>query len=149
MKTCSTPWCRVLMALVLLVALAASPVSATEEADAAAGPAVDEAPAAQFTLPVTVAGMQVAIDAETGRLRPPTPAEAKALADAFQQTFGGDRLARKTIVRKDAHGMLTAHVDLSLLDHYVAEVQADGTLATRCVSHSSETGHSHAAPEEK
>lgn len=152
MKTCLNPWCRALVGLALLVALVAPPVSAAEEAPEAAAPAAAaEVDAGQVSLPVNVAGMQVSIDPQTGRLRQPTPAEAKALSAAFQQAFAPNRIARKVIVQKDANGMMTAQVDLSLLDQYVVEVQADGTLATRCVNGSSETAHAHhhAAPEEK
>lgn len=152
MKTFNNIWCRSLIGLALLVALVAPPVSAAEEAAEAAAPAVaNSIEAGPVSLPVSVAGMQVAIDPETGRLRQPTPAEAKALAAAFQQAFAPNRIARKAVVQKDANGMLTAEVDFSLLDQYVVEVQADGTLVTRCVNGSSATAHAHdhAAPEVK
>lgn len=152
MKTCFNPWCRALIGLALLVALVAPPVSAAEETQEAPAPTVaSQVAAGEVSFPVTVAGMQVSIDPKTGRLRQPTPAEAKALAAAFQKAFAPNRLASKqTVVQKDANGMLTAQIDLSLLDQYVVEVQEDGTVVSRCVDGHSDTApvHDHSVREE-
>lgn len=135
-STLSTTAGRSLCGLALLLALVALPAWAADEgastpAAEPAAPAVDQ----DGFLPVTVAGMQVSVDPETGRLRPPTAAEAKALAAAFQQAYGGAaRLSKKTLVRRSGDGMLTAQVDFSLLDHYVAERLPDGTIVSRCVA---------------
>lgn len=153
MKTCQNSWCRALVGLTLLVALVALPVSAAEEAPEAPAPTVaSQVASGEVSFPVTVAGMQVSIDPKTGRLRPPTPAEAKALAAAFQKAFAPNRLASKqVVVHKDASGMMTAQVDFSLLDQYVVEVQEDGTVVSRCVDGNSNTAHvhDHAVREEK
>ena len=148
-----TTWGRALCALALLLAVFAAPVGASGETEAgpAEAPAVDAALDADGYLPVTVAGMQVSIDPKTGQLRAPTAAERRALAEAFQNAFGGDRLARKAVVHRDASGMLSMQLGLEHLDSYVVEILPDGSLATRCVS-GSHTTHDHeapAAPEEK
>lgn len=148
-----TTWGRALCALTLLLAVLAAPGRASGETET--GP--PEAPAAAAAvdedgyLPVTVAGMQVSIDPKTGQLRAPTAAERRALAGAFQNAFGADRLARKAVVHRDASGMLSMQLGLEHLDSYVVEILPDGSVATRCVS-GSHTTHSHeapAAPEEK
>jgi hypothetical protein len=134
MKMRSTTSGPVLCGLALLLVFLASPAWAAEETGTETAPA-----ASTVTMPVTVAGMQVSIDPATGRLRQPTPAEARALSAAFQKAFGSNGLARKTVVRKDANGMLTAQVDFSLFDFSVAEILPDGTVATRCVGGPAET----------
>lgn len=143
-----TTWGRALCALLLLLAVVAAPGWASSEAEAE--PA--EAPAAAAAgvgeegyIPVTVAGMQVSIDPKTGQLRAPTAAERRALAEAFQNAFGGDRLARKAVVHRDASGMLSMQLGLEHLDSYVVEILPDGSIATRCES-GSHTTHSHEAP---
>lgn len=134
MKTRSTSLGLALSGLALLLALLAPPAWAAEEA------ATDATPAASAdAMPVTVAGMQVSIDPKTGRLRQPTAAESKALAEAFQKAFGHNGLTQKAVVKKDANGMLTMQVDFSLLDYSIAEILPDGTVSTHCVGGVAET----------
>lgn len=144
MKTRSTTLGLSLCGLALLLALIASPAGAAEETGNETAPAA----ASTVSMPVTVAGMQVSIDPVTGRLRQPTAAESRALAEAFQKAFGHNGLTRKAVVQKDASGMLTLQVDFSQLDYSVAEIRPDGTVATRCVGGVAETAAT-AAPEEK
>jgi hypothetical protein len=89
--------------------------------------------------------MQVAIDPKTGELRTPTPTERRALAEAFQNAFGPNRLARKAIVHRNANGMLSMQLGFEHLDSYVAEILPDGSVATRCES-VLHTTHDHGAP---
>jgi len=146
-------WGRALCALALLLTAFAVPVQAAGEAEAepteatATAAGVDE----DGYLPVTVAGMQVSIDPKTGQLRAPTAAERRALAEAFQKTFGADRLARKSIVHRAASGMLSMQLGLEHLDSYVVEILPDGSVATRCESglHNTHSHEAPAAPEEK
>lgn len=148
-----TTWGRALCALALLLAAFAVPVSAAGEAEGgpAQAPAADAVVDAEDYIPVTVAGMQVAIDPKTGQLRAPTAAERRALAEAFQNAFGADRLARRSVVHRDASGMLSMQLGFDQLDSYVVEILPDGSIASRCESGEHAT-HSHeapAAPEDK
>jgi len=146
-------WGRALCALSLLLAAFAVPVSAAGEAESgpAEAPPADAAVDEDGYIPVTVAGMQVSIDPKTGQLRTPTAAERRALAEAFQNAFGVDRLARKAIVHRDANGMLSMQLGLEHLDSYVVEILPDGSLASRCESgeHTTHTHEAPAAPEDK
>ena len=148
-----TTWGRALCALALLMAAFAVPALAAGEAETgpAEAPAADAAVDADGYLPVTVAGMQVSIDPKTGQLRAPTAAERRALAEAFQNAFSADRLARKSVVHRDANGMLSMQLGLEHLDSYVVEVLPDGSVATRCESglHNTHSHEAPAAPEEK
>ncbi|HSL82250.1 MAG TPA: hypothetical protein VLF66_05705, partial [Thermoanaerobaculia bacterium] len=122
MHALATPSRRALSGLALL-ALLAVPAWAGE--DAPTGPVAEPAAPTAIDdgyIPVTVAGMQVAIDPETGELRTPTPAERSALAEAFQNAFGPNRLARKAVVHRDASGMLAMQLGFEHLDSYVAEI---------------------------
>ena len=142
-----TTWGRALCALLLLLAVVAAPGWASGEAEAepAEAPAAAAGADEEGSLPVTVAGMQVSVDPKTGQLRMPTAAERRALAEAFQNAFGGDRLARKAVVHRDANGMLSMQLGLEHLDSYVVEILPDGSIATRCES-GSHTTHGHEAP---
>lgn len=117
----------VTLALALLLASVGGPAWA--EAD---GAAVDET--GDKYKPVTVFGMQVFIDTETGQLRPPTAAEAAEMSAMMQQMFGGAQQSEATAAAPTLHadGMLSAELDFGLLDFSVARTLPDGSLTTDC-----------------
>jgi hypothetical protein len=87
---------------------------------------------AQRTEGAKAQGVQVAIDPVTGALRQPTPAETKALADAFRSMAG--RTAASTVaVEQWADGTLIATAGPEFLNFWLASVDADGSLAQVCV----------------
>jgi len=108
---------------------------------------------AEGDAPVSVAGMTVFIDKETGQLRQPTAEEAAVLSAAVQRLFGGQRArtTHKQVTHKS--GAIGAKLGLEHLAFSVATLGADGELAYDCAS-SPEAAHTrihdHAGtPEEK
>lgn len=96
----------------------------------------------QSTQHVTVAGVKVGIDAETGRLRPLTASESAQLDQALTQgqqakvapgmakTFAAprDAAAARATARKSAHGGVSVKVPESLMSTVVAHRDASGQL---------------------
>ncbi len=78
-----------------------------------------------------VQGVQIAIDPVTGKLRPPTPAEAKALADAFRSVVGRS-MASSTEVTQSADGTLIATAGPEFLNIWMASLAANGSLNAVC-----------------
>lgn len=119
---------RVIFAMALGVAacLALGGVPAlADEARTQEAAEVAETVAPAGEIPVSVAGMTVFIDAESGQLRPPTAEEAAALSAAMQSLFSGASLAApREFALKD--GGVAVDVGLSQLDFSVATVGADG-----------------------
>lgn len=128
------PSCKWALAMGLAaLAVLAAPALVAEEAPAAAKP---EAPAGAATAePVEVelpgVGLTVAIDPVTGRLRQPTPEEARALAAGMMQKLGRKGPAQ-VVHHRD--GMLSAVLTTDYLDYSVATVDADGNLSLTCVA---------------
>lgn len=110
--------------------------------------AADKAPA-QSASTVTVQGVQVAIDAATGRLREPTAEERTALSKALLQQSAQNRSAQLSVSGTDfvrplteqdakatqrtlrlSNGTQVTAVDVpeSLVSSLVAEKQADGSV---------------------
>ena len=107
-----------------------------EEADAQA-PAADTSTVSVSseveeaeTESVAVAGIQVAIDPDTGRLRPPTDEEVTALRSALLQMFGASESPTVT-VRDD--GVESALLGASQCKMSVVTVNDDGALTHGCV----------------
>ena len=98
----------------------AEPAAASTAADAARG------------TPVTVAGLRVFIDPETGRLRPPTEAEAAALAKAVTAGYADKRTENGPAVHH-ADGSVSMRLGTRHLLHNMARVDADGDVETFCV----------------
>jgi hypothetical protein len=80
---------------------------------------------------VPVAGMQVAIDPATGRLRQPTPAEARELLDGLRQMMKAS--PRAHVAQQHADGTLSLVLGAEALSVYVAKLGPDGSLAQACV----------------
>jgi hypothetical protein len=80
---------------------------------------------------VPVGGAQVAIDPATGRLRPPTPEESRALARELARLFPpGAESARATLFADGTIGMTAGNEHFTF---YLARVGAGGRLESACV----------------
>lgn len=83
------------------------------------------------TLPVFVAGQRVYIDPQTGRLRPPTPEEAKELSDAMAKLMS--RTDGNLDVVHGPGGMMSVVLDGTTMDVSVATLNSDGTVGMQCL----------------
>ena len=85
---------------------------------------------------VSIAGMTVFKDPETGQFRPPTSEEAAILAEAVGRLFGGSQEAAGSAAsnRQEsfAEGTVGVKLDLSQLAFSVATVGADGAIEHDC-----------------
>lgn len=89
------------------------------------------AEAPSTTNEITIAGVKVGIDAETGQLRPLTPAESSALDQALTQgraTASARTLSAAPTVRRHADGGVSAKVPESQMTSVVAKRDASGQL---------------------
>ena len=75
---------------------------------------------------VEIAGQQVHIDPQTGRLRQPTPQEAAALAASLEQQFGKN--VDGITVTYLPNGAVAAKLDDSFMEAITVTRGADGTL---------------------
>lgn len=105
---------------------AEAPAATAEPQLAAAAPATSVEP---VQVEVPLLGMTVAIDPVTGRLRQPTPAEARELAAAMSQKVGRTGPAQVTHHKS---GMLSAVLTVDYLDFSQATLDADGNLVLTC-----------------
>lgn len=121
-KTSGVRWIAALGAVALL---------AFGAGNAAAGPAEKGAEQGQ--------GLQVHVDPATGKLRQPTPAEVKALADAFRAMIS--RSVQGVQVTEHADGSISAALGPETLNVWVATVNPDGSISQACIE-----GVSAAAP---
>lgn len=94
--------------------------------------------AAAFGLPAVSLAAEAATvvrDAETGQLRAPTAAEAKALRDQAARTGGGTAssavVGQRQIRHKD--GTVEMQLDGSSMMYTVAQRHADGSITRACV----------------
>lgn len=81
---------------------------------------------------VPVAGMQVAIDPKTGRLRPPTQEESRALAQALRQQFRTPSAPLEVIQAEN--GALAVELPEDFMETIVLRTHADGTESIDCMS---------------
>jgi len=81
------------------------------------------------------ASMKVFIDQNTGELRAPTPAEAKALASAEARIDGVDlnESSEGLTVIQHKNGMQSVDLEGRFMSSSVAAIDADGKLVTGCV----------------
>jgi hypothetical protein len=79
---------------------------------------------------VSVAGMNVAVDPETGHIRPLTPAEQRKLAAAMKKQFGVK--AHQPVAHAD--GMLSTVVGTEFLSYSVGRLAADGSVERECAA---------------
>ena len=80
---------------------------------------------------VTVGGVAVQIDSETGRLRKPTSDEVRQLRATLQRMFASTKTTGGVVTRTD--GTKTLVLDESYSVFSVAHIAGDGRLSTRCV----------------
>ncbi len=106
-------------------------VLATAEVAAAAGPGASAAESSKNVVSVPVGGVQVAIDARTGRLRQPTPQEARALASELARIF--PPRSSVTAATHYADGTVGMVVDSEYFNFSVVRIGADGQLQNSCV----------------
>ena len=104
-------------------------VLAAAEAAAAAGPGASAAEPSKHIVSAPVGGMQVAIDARTGRLRQPTPQEARALASELARLFQ----PRSSVATHFADGTIGMVVDSEYFNFSVVRIGADGRLESTCI----------------
>lgn len=98
---------------------------------ATAGAAAEPASETAAVRSVPVAGMQVAIDPATGRLRQPTAAESRQLLEGLRQMLKAS--PRAQTAQEHADGSLSMVLGDEYLSVYLAKVGADGRLAQACV----------------
>ena len=80
---------------------------------------------------VTVAGVQVAIDPETGKLRAPNAAEAARLAEQFRQRYL-ERITDEPAIYH-ADGSISKQLDTRHRLYTMAVIDNDGKLNTACL----------------
>jgi len=104
-------------------------VAASQESSAEAVSEADSTQDEDQTIPVSIGGMQVSVDPQTGELQPLSKAEAKALADQMRRMFPPKTIDEAT-VRPD--GSLSVTVVPNVLRLSVARVQSDGKVSLDC-----------------
>jgi hypothetical protein len=87
--------------------------------------------AQQGTDTVTVGGVALQVDSQTGRLLKPTPDEVRQLRSTLAQIFASTRATAGVVTRPD--GTKTLVLDESYSVFSVAHLAGDGRLSTRCV----------------
>ena len=125
----------------LAAILAAAVLGLTLAATASAGPG--RAPA-QSTEPQRVesdggAGVQVAIDPQTGKIRQPTPEEIEQLNGSVQSMFGKSLAAAPQAVAWP-DGTVALAVGDEYLNVWVARINPDGTQSQTCVDSADSAG---------
>ena len=132
------PGTALLVGLVLALALMTvlreqAPAPRPQQAsETAADQATSTAPPVPAAAPPAAgrAHIQVETDPDTGRLRPPTPAQRKSLADALRQQFHSASRAPTYF----ADGTISVVVATERLNFSVAQVNEQGLPETSCVS---------------
>ena len=106
-------------------------------------------PARVSTPTVSYQGVQVSIDPATGRIRPPTDAERKALSTALGVQGARPRTEAEALstLKRSRTGRIAASIQVpeSQFNYLVAERNADGTLR---VHHQDGDQDNDAAPQE-
>jgi hypothetical protein len=112
---------------VAVVSLAVSVNTASAQTAAAGRTSTDDS-----TTTVQVAGQTVAIDRATGKLRPPTAEEKKALAAGLKNML--NRSTEGLTVVQRANGMKSANLQGRFQSIAVANVNSDGRVTEKCVT---------------
>ena len=81
---------------------------------------------------VEVAGQQVAVDKKTGKLRQPTPEEAKALAEGMRKLVDQSTEGLTPVYHNN--GMVSVDLQDRFQSVTVVKVNPDGTLTKSCVA---------------
>lgn len=77
-------------------------------------------------------GVQAHVD-KAGKLRQPTPAEIKAVSDAFKKLVVGRSAAQGVQVVEHADGSVSAQLGAEALNIWVATINPDGSISQACV----------------
>ena len=133
-----------LVAIAAFTAFGTLPLGA-EEAPTTGSPPASTAPdQEEVRVELPLAGMTVAIDPATGRLRPPTAAEARELAAQLSQKLGRTGPPPAPVLHRD--GMVSLVVGTDYLDFMVATLDPTGDVTTACVHGSPTTSTLDQAP---
>lgn len=129
-------------------------MAVAEEAETQTDATAIEPVEADGDVPVSIGGMTVFIDRETGALRQPTAEEAAILAKEMRKMFGlGTRVAATPKQFASKGGGVAVDLGLSQLDYSVATVNADGQISFSCLDSANDAkDHVHNqvdSPEEK
>lgn len=89
-------------------------------------------PAQELVVELPFGGMTVAIDPTTGKLRQPTPAQARELARQMAAFFG-KHASEPAQVFQHKSGMLSAVLSPEDMDFTVVTVDAEGKVRFQCV----------------
>ena len=98
-------------------------------------PPATSAPHCPAMDPVGRAGLRVFLDRRTGRVRAPTPEEARAL---FEAGAGRVEYLEPLEVVVHPNGMLSVNLKGAFSSQVVARRNSDGSVSTRCVPAGSE-----------
>src|SRR4051812_47169692 len=108
---------------------------ATSTLAAAQKSASSDSSADQYTS-VPFAGQSVAIDRQTGKLRPPTPDEARQLGAALKNYL--NRSSQGLTVKTHPNGVQSVDLQGRFQNVSVAKINADGSASEKCVSNMKE-----------
>ena len=78
----------------------------------------------------SVAGLKVFVDRATGRLRPPTPAEARRLAEGLREMLSQSEEGLEIV--RHPNGMLSVDLQGRFQNAAVATMEADGGVVLHC-----------------
>lgn len=122
----------VAIAALVALALAGAPALVAAETPAATKAETLEDASRDLEVELPFGGMTVAIDPATGKLRPPTPAQARELAKQMAAHFG-KHAGQPVRVLQHRNGMLSAVLSPENMDFSVATVDENGKLRFQCV----------------
>lgn len=91
-----------------------------------------EAPAADDYAYVPFAGQSVAIDRQTGKLRPPTPEEARKLAEGLKNFLS--RSDQGLTIMTHSNGAQSVDLQGRFQSVTLAKVNPDGSTSEKCVT---------------
>lgn len=116
------------LAAVALAALLGTPGSALVVAEEGQEPAVENKPAEEKSVDVTIGSVSIAVDPETGDLRPLSRAEARELAREMRRLFK----SRDLELKEARDGVLSAVAAPNVLSYTVARVGENGEPVLEC-----------------
>ncbi len=106
--------------------------AAAAKEDAAKQTDMAQKPAGPREISRSVAGVIVTIDPATGKLKRPTPEEARQLAAGFEEMVS--QSAEGLVVVHHFNGMMSVNLEDRFQNVSVARVNPDGSIALGCVS---------------
>ena len=128
----SLRWKIVLPALAAVSLLVVGTMAAIADQDAGKSDSSRRATPQVADVKVKVAGMQISIDPKTGRMRPPTPEESRAIGEALRQQFGTPSQPLQVIQAEN--GALAVELPEEFMETAVFRIHEDGTQSIDCMS---------------